>query len=119
MKKSNKAALLSTTVFPGAGYFMLAKPKRGLIALAVALISLFFIMREAMFKADIIANQILQGEMVFDPILITQQLVSEPSLYSPAFIENLTLFIVGTWLVTALDCYRIGRQLDNKLSFQQ
>lgn len=114
MKKSHKAALLCTTVFPGAGYFMLAKPWHGITALMVTLLSLVIIMKEAMFKADIISKQILAGDMSFDPIQITKLLISGPSLYSPTFIENLSLFLFATWLVTALDCYRLGKLLDTK-----
>lgn len=116
MKKSHKAALLCTTVFPGAGYFILAKPWHGGLALLVTLLSLVIIMKEAMFKADIISKQILAGDMPFDPIQITQQLLSGPSLYGPGFIENLSLFLFSTWLVTALDCYRLGKQLDTTVS---
>ncbi len=112
MKKSHKAALLCTTVFPGAGYFMLKKPIRGVIALAIALGTLFFIMKEAMFKANIIAEQILAGQQSFDPIQITEQLLHGPSLYGPEFIKTLTYFIVATWVYTAIDCFRLGKEFD-------
>lgn len=112
MKKSHKAALLSTTVFPGAGYFMLAKPIRGVLALFVALATLFFVMKEAMFKANLIANDILAGKQTFDPLQITEQLLHGPSLYGPEFIKTLSYFIVATWVYTAIDCYRLGKKLE-------
>ena len=114
MKKSHKAALLCTTVFPGAGYFMLSKPIHGVFSLVLALLSLVIIMKDAMFKADIISQKILAGQMSFDPILITQQLISGPSLYSTSIINTLALVLMSTWLITAFDCYRLGRILDNK-----
>lgn len=114
MKKSRKAPLLCTTVFPGAGYFILAKPWHGGMALLVTLLSLIIIMKDAMFKADIISKEILAGDMSFDPILITQKLMSGPSLYGPNFIEYLSLFLFSTWLVTVLDCYRLGKKFDNE-----
>ncbi|KJZ11943.1 hypothetical protein TW85_16325 [Marinomonas sp. S3726] len=114
MKKSRKAPLLCTTVFPGAGYFILEKPWHGGMALLVTLLSLVIIMKEAMFKADIISKEILAGEMSFDPILITQKLMSGPSLYGSNFIEYLSLFLFSTWLVTVLDCYRLGKKMDNE-----
>lgn len=119
MKKSHKAALLCTTVFPGAGYFMLAKPVHGIFSLVLALLSLVIIMKDAMFKADIISQQILAGQMSFDPIIITQQLISGPSLYSASIINTLAFVLMSTWLITALDCYRLGRTLDKSIQIKK
>ena len=66
MNTAGKAALYSAIVFPGSGYFFTQKKNRGWISMALSLVILGILMKEAWYKAQIIAQKIVMGEIPHD-----------------------------------------------------
>lgn len=110
MKNEHKAALYSSIVFPGSGYFFTNEKKRGYLCIATCLIILFILMKEAWYKAQIIANKIVYGEITFDLNTIREHIQAIPSIYSEYTLTIVysTLFIV--WLISTMDSYRLAKQ---------
>ena len=114
MKLPLKAVLFSTLVFPGAGYFLVNKPKRGIVVILVILGALGTVMLEALHKAEIIAQKIVGGEMPYDVSVILQQIDMTEGRFSPDFIAGLSLIIGAIWLLGIIDAYRLGKAMETK-----
>ena len=109
MKVETKAALYSAIVFPGSGYFFTEEKKRGYLCIATCLIILFVLIKEAFYKAQIIANKIVFNQIPLDINLIREQIQSIPSIYPESILTFVytTLFIV--WLISIIDSYRLAK----------
>ena len=112
MKLSTKAAIYSTIVFPGAGYFVVKKYVHGVIALLFAFGSLAVVFIEAYHKAQIIAEKIVLGLLPINITVIREQLLIIPDVYGPNVVSAATGLIVLIWLIGILDSYRIGRAIE-------
>ncbi len=112
MKLSHQAALYSAMVFPGAGYFVVKEKPRGWIALTITLICLGVIIKDASFKAQIIAEKIVNGMMPFDVAIIRDQILHTPGFFSETVIWMVSSIIVVVWLVGLIDSFRIGKRLE-------
>jgi len=75
MNKSNKAALFSALVFPGAGHFFLKRHISGAVIACAALVALYLIIANLLERAREIADKILSGEVGLD-IATIMELVS-------------------------------------------
>jgi len=111
MKLSTKAALYSGLLFPGSGYFIVKKKKQGFLFLIIALASLTILITEAIHKAQVIAQDIVSGALVMNIETLQEQIQITPGVFSPGIISAVTYFVVGLWLVSIIDCYRIGQKL--------
>jgi len=114
MKTSLKAAIYSGIVFPGTGYFIVHHNKRAITFILATLICLSFIMYEAYYKAQIIAQSIVERGVI--PSSITQlreQILSTPGILTASEINAIYTAIIFIWLVGLVDSYRIGLRLDN------
>lgn len=109
MKLSIKAAVFSGIVFPGAGYFVVEKMVQGVVFLLMTMSGLAVLFYEAYFKAQIIAERILRGEIMFDFNIIREQILILPSKFSPEVLSGISIFIGIIWLFGTIDAYRIGR----------
>jgi TM2 domain-containing membrane protein YozV len=114
MKKSVKAALWSGFAFPGAGHFYLKQYLRGVIFLAVTLLSIVLIVQ------DLIARGLVtQTNALVDKIMTG---VISPDLNSAEGLLNLgpetwistiaPWVIVICWVAGIVDSYRLGQQQD-------
>ncbi len=111
MKLSTKAALFSGLLFPGSGYFIVKKKRRGFLFFVVTLASLAIILIEAIHKAQVIAQDILSGALVMSVETLREQIQITPGAFSPEIISAVTYFVVGLWVISIVDCYRIGQKL--------
>lgn len=111
MKPSVKAALLCAFVFPGAGYFTLKQPKRGIISIAIVCASLLTIVREIYQKTVIIAEQIADGTLPFDMPIIHQKMHEALATLPTSMLTTLGCIIVVVWVVSIVDCYRLGKKV--------
>ena len=111
MKPSLKAVLLSAFVFPGAGYFILKQPKRGVISIAIVCASLLTIMREIYQKTAIIAEQIADGRLPFDILVIQQKANEAISTLPTSMLTTLGIIIAIVWVFSMVDCYRLGKKI--------
>lgn len=112
MKPSSKAALLCAFVFPGAGYFTVKQLKRGIISIAIVCASLLTIAREIYKKAVIIAEQIADGTLPFDMLVIHQKANEALSTLPTSMLTTLSVIIASIWIFSIIDCYRLGKKID-------
>ncbi len=111
MKPSSKAAILSAFVFPGVGHISLKHYISGGIIIAIAAVATIIILSNIMGLAWDIAHQIESGEMTFDLLAITE-MVREASYNGSTTVSLATTALIGSWLVSVIDSYRIGRSAD-------
>ncbi|MBT7410233.1 MAG: hypothetical protein HN826_11070 [Methylococcales bacterium] len=115
MKLSTKAVIYSGFVFPGAGYFFVNNKKKGFICFATILVCLSFIMYEANYKVQIIAQNIMSSGVVpMDIDLIRAQVATVPGIVPPAVLSIMSLVIVLIWGIGIFDSYRRGKKLDDQ-----
>ncbi|MCK5336121.1 MAG: hypothetical protein KAQ67_08160, partial [Gammaproteobacteria bacterium] len=112
MKPSIKAVVFSAIVFPGAGYFIVNKTARGSAAIAITISCMVFIMVDVDHRANIIAEKIVYGEIVyefpFDIAVIREQVLLTPGNLSQEVISNISIVIGLIWVVSIVDGYFIG-----------
>lgn len=109
MKKTTKATLLSTLVFPGVGHIFLKKylPALGFIAAFAFLLNNVVI---ALFeRTEKISQKILNGEIPLEISAISQAITQQSvnSGQQDGFTIYALLFI---WLFSAIDAYRLAKQ---------
>ncbi len=114
MKLSIKAAMFSGIVFPGAGYFLVDKKRRGIISLIATVSILIFIMIDIFHRANIIAEKIVFGIIPYDIAIIREQILLTPGNISPETLGNLSLVIGLIWIVSIVDGYYLGRGIEAK-----
>lgn len=110
MKPSFKAALLCAFVFPGAGYFTLKQPKRGIISIAIVCASLLTIVSEVYQKTAIITAQITNGTLPFDIAVIHQKVQEAIATLPQSMLVTLGIIIAIVWVFSIIDCYRLSKK---------
>ena len=109
MKRSLKAVLLSTLVYPGAGHILLKKYVSSLILIAVASTSLFILISNAFTKAMLISEKVINGEIQPD-ISVIRDLIARYQTPEEAQVVNIaTVILILAWLISIFDSYRVGR----------
>ncbi len=114
MKHSTKAALYSAFIFPGAGYFCVNSMIKGLSALIATMGCLGVFFYEAFFRAQVIAEKIVSGQIPPDYFAIRSEIYTTPGVVSEQTISTLTYLLITLWIIGILDAYRIGRKSDKK-----
>jgi hypothetical protein len=108
MHKSIKAALLSGLVFPGLGYFVLKRPLRAIVVMALSAGCLVYLVDQAVRQAATVMDKITSGEVAPD-VASVQQLLASSSAGSDTTLATLASFVLlGCWLYSIVDGYRIG-----------
>ena len=107
MNRSTKAVLLSALVFPGAGHIFLRKKLSAMLLIVVTLAAVYLLMTSVIQQANVIAEQILSGELQADLGSISN-LVATPKDGSSKI--NLATLALGiAWVVGIFDAWRVGR----------
>ena len=119
MKLSIKAPLYSALLFPGSGYFLLQKPKRGVISIAMVCAALLTILQELYSKAVIISEQIKSGNIPFDITIIHQKVTEAIHTLPMTMFVILSIIIGGIWAFSIVDCYLLGKKHDQYISTAQ
>ncbi|MDH5424327.1 MAG: hypothetical protein OEY29_04975 [Gammaproteobacteria bacterium] len=114
MKLSNKAAMFSAIVFPGAGYFVVKKTIRGVVSLVVTIGCLSYPMTDVFQRAVAVRDKIINGEIPIDIVLIREQILLTPGSMTQQDVSTLSLLIAVVWLVSIIDSYLIGRRSESK-----
>jgi hypothetical protein len=113
MKISTKAVIYSGIVFPGAGYFFVGSKTRGISSIVATLGCLAFIMVETFYKAQVIAQQIIDSGLAptsFDQI--QQMIATTPGILPEMLLTGAYIVIGLIWIGGLIDCYRIGKKLN-------
>lgn len=111
MKVSTKSALFSAVIFPGAGYFTLGLKYRGCIYILISIIFILLLANDAHYKAEIMVNSIIQNNnfnIELEELL--RQIRQIPSLYSANQYLAIYSGLGMTWLISIMDCYRLGKK---------
>lgn len=119
MKLSVKVLIYSGLVFPGAGYFILKKKLRGAMTFAITISCLLFIITEVFHRANIIAEKIIHGEIVYDIAIIRDQILLTPGSLSEGTMNALSMVIGMVWLIGMLDSYYLARRQEAISSNQE
>lgn len=115
MKLSNKAALLSGIVCPGAGHLLLKYYWRGMSLLTISLLALGVIMTKALQQATVLADKIANGEIPLDADVISAK-VAEASSGDGSALSNIAWWIFfACWVIGILDAYRLGKLHDSTM----
>lgn len=115
MKISLTTAVYSGVVFPGSGYFIIHCNKRAIAFILAALICLAFVMYEAYYKAQIIAQDIITSGVI--PTSISQlreQIETTPGILTPFELNSIYAIIALIWLVGLIDSYRIALSIERR-----
>lgn len=116
MKSSTKAACLSAFLFPGSGHLYLKCYFRGLLFLVIATIALLVFMNAVFEIVWTIANDIETGKQVMDKNLIQTLIRDSINLYQQPQMRPLKLAIIGVWIISTADAWRVGHHLEKHIT---
>ena len=112
MKKSNKAAILSAFVFPGAGHFYLKKYIAALLLAGITLVPIYLIIANVVNRTLQVTDKILSGEVQPDLATIMELVTQQSADPGADSLQYVWLVLIGVWLVGTADSYRLGRLQD-------
>lgn len=112
MKKSTKAILLSTLVFPGAGHFYLKKLIPGVILAGFSLLCLYFIVSITVENVLKIVDEIESGNISADITTITELMSQQYSGEDDSFYPLIWPSLIFIWFAGIVDSYRVGCLVD-------
>jgi uncharacterized membrane protein len=116
MKISTRATLLSLFMFPGSGHIVLKKYISGGLFIGVAAIASLFLFSEMMQRANHIANQIVEGRVPFDPIIIIELVTATPPADEAQLLNIVINIFIVTWVISTIDAYRLGKKQEEMMS---
>jgi hypothetical protein len=111
MKKSTKAALFSTLIFPGAGLLWLKQYTRAAIFMIPALAISYYILHKAMDIAQTLAQKVKAGSIPPD---LSRLLVEVHTMTQQLLVDlddAMWLFIL-CWTLSILSSYFAGKKLE-------
>ena len=109
MKIERKVLVYSGLVFPGAGYFFIERYKRALLAMALTMSCLVMLFIDVFYKASVLAQKIVYGEIPYDFFLIRQLIPTTPGFFEPLIVSAVYWVLVSTWLIGVVDSYRLAK----------
>jgi TM2 domain-containing membrane protein YozV len=111
MKKAVSSTLISALVFPGAGQFNNRQYLKGLIMIAVVLVSLiaFFVK----IYRDLLRIVSATGQENMDADAINQ-ISHQVRLQNADIIQLLILFLFVIWIYGMVDAYVYGKKIDQR-----
>ena len=110
MKKSTKATLLSTFVYPGLGQLALKHFKRALLFIVPVTVSLIYIIIGSVQQAMIILEKIEAKGSIIDFNQILQIATDVQNVSETVFLQRLFYLIMIFWLASVIDAYRLGKK---------
>lgn len=108
MKRSTKAGLLSSLVFPGIGHIYLKQYVYGVLLSVGAASALYFILSVAVDTAVDVADKIQNGSVALD-VQAIKELVSQKLSGSEESMNIATIALVICWILGIADSYWRGR----------
>lgn len=118
MKKSIYAAMLSGIICPGSGQLWLGKKLQGWGFISVSVVCIMVLMDQMISRAQVIAEQILAGNIGNDLASIYAA-VSEVALdTSSSSMSALTWVFLANWGLSIISAFWFGAQQDKQLQRQ-
>lgn len=114
MKLSTKAALFSALVFPGSGYFVVERKAKGMAFVLVVLSIVVLFMVEVIYKAQLIAQEIVEGHISYEISAIREQIILMPGKFDANIIMYASWLLSILWLISIVDAYRLGRAIEKE-----
>ncbi|MEZ9595737.1 hypothetical protein AB4298_13975 [Shewanella sp. 10N.261.52.F9] len=115
MKTSMKALLLSVLACPGAGHFYLKKPLMGTVFLISSLGGLSYLLWHAYERAQLISQQILNGQIPLELNAIYSAVTQAPVGNEALYVNLATAGFVLSWAIAAIDAYRLSKRVDERI----
>ncbi|WP_426414688.1 DUF6677 family protein [Aestuariirhabdus sp. LZHN29] len=112
MRKPIQAALLSALVFPGAGHLLLKRYTHGSLLVAVAMLSLYFLLSASIDMAQEIAVRIQRGDIALDGVSLREAVSSLSASNGQALDVPAMLYMVS-WIMGVVSSYCAGREVEN------
>ena len=111
MKKSIKAALYSTLIFPGAGLWWLKRYWLAASFILPALAISAYVLRETLATAYLLSDQIVEGSLPLEVMALTRAVEHSVQQLTANLSEAIWLFIL-CWGLSVAVSYLAGDQLD-------
>lgn len=108
MKKPLHAAMLSAFMCPGSGQVWLGHKLIGWVFIAISLVNIAVVMNHAINQANIIAQQILNGEVGADFASIYAQVTQIPTGEYASLYTIITWVFLVNWGVSIVHAYWLG-----------
>lgn len=112
MRQSYKAALLAALVFPGSGHLLLKHFPAGILFAGTSLACLVVLVARAMEIAQVISEQILNGEIALDMQHLSAEISAQSAADGSTMASVATWVLVFCWVASCVDAFRLGRRLD-------
>ena len=112
MRKTVKAVLLSSLVFPGTGHLSLKKPLQGWLLIGISIFCLYFIFSAVLSISNELGGKIQSGEIPNDPNMITELVTERVSGGDYQFVSTAVLVLMICWVFGVIDSMRIGLNQD-------
>jgi len=119
MKKSIYAAMLSGIICPGSGQLWLGKKLLGWGFISVSLLCVLVIMNQIISRAQVIAEQILAGEIGNDLSSIYAAVSGAAVDTAGASMSALTWVFLANWGLSIISAFWLGAQQDKQLQLQK
>ena len=108
MKKSTKAAILSATLFPGAGHIYLKRYTSGILLAAISLTGIIYLIWFTVEKSLQIVEKIQSGYIQPDVMAIAEMLTRQTSGSQTGLLNIATTAVILCWLIGIIDSLRLG-----------
>ena len=118
MKLAHKALLYSSLIYPGGGHFLLRRRGTGFLFAGIATVCVCVLMVRAVEVAQLIADQILRGEIPLDIARIRAEISQQLYSGGSAMVSFATWSLIGCWAVAGIDAFRLGRKIDQAIESQ-
>ncbi|MCL1067845.1 hypothetical protein L2735_13695 [Shewanella olleyana] len=114
MSKSVNAALLNAFVCPGTGHLYLGKKAIGWGIIAACFVSLCVIMTEVMTRAQVIADEIVAGNMPMDFYSIYDAVHQSMTTNLPQSLNLAWFVLLACWIGGTVSAYLMGKKMDEQ-----
>lgn len=116
LSKAKRAAILSATIFPGAGLFFLRSYIRGCVFAVPALIIIAMLFKNlftvAMRLNEEMAEQAARGNFAID--ISHMWITLHGALFTSPYWEQGKWLLLASWLLSIISSYFAGQKIDQK-----
>ncbi len=112
MNNTLKGVLFSALIFPGAGQIILSRYRRGALFFGLAFFSGILSVTAVVRQAVMMLQQLVSAGEVASVSKVVRIVAEASTTASSLFTKVAFLLLFGCWLVSVVDAYRIGKELD-------
>ncbi|ACR12363.1 hypothetical protein [Teredinibacter turnerae] len=114
MNKAKTAALYSAFIFPGAGQVWLKCWLTGVPFILGTVWAIYLLLDVVFSIAFKVVDQIQSGQVSLNPLSIREAISYEIAHTSGLLTSMPMIILVGLWLLSIADAYRVGRTKDKQ-----